>query len=125
MKIPKLKIKKWNGDDSYSWAIFRSDQVDPIVSGLTKREASYHVEKIKKSLEKKGDLKMNSNEFYTMIDSASADLHSGCSSNEEFEGCVPDMADGILSEDRVKKFLVKELEITDEIEQKEFIMDLL
>jgi hypothetical protein len=68
---------------------------------------------------------MTETEFYQMMDDHSADLHAGCSSNEEFEGSVPDMADGILSEDGVKEFLTKKLEITDEIEQKEFIMDLL
>jgi hypothetical protein len=35
------------------------------------------------------------------------------------------MANNILSEPEIKDFLVKKMEITDEIEQKEFIMDLL
>jgi hypothetical protein len=68
---------------------------------------------------------MTETEFYQMMDDYSADLHAGCSSNEEFEGSVPDMANNILSEPEIKKFLVKKMEITDEIEQKEFIMDLL
>jgi hypothetical protein len=71
------------------------------------------------------EVKMNSNEFYQMMENYSSDLHSGCSSQKEFKGSVPGMADNILSEPEVKEFLIKKLEITDEIEQKEFIEGLL
>ena len=52
--ISKYTIKKFDGDDSYSWAVFRKSdvkglrspvfhgQATPIVSGCSKREADYH-----------------------------------------------------------------------------------
>tara|TARA_B100000700_G_scaffold66835_1_gene73717 strand:- start:1037 stop:1219 length:183 start_codon:yes stop_codon:yes gene_type:complete len=55
----KYSIKKFNGDDSYSWAVFRSQDVKgmrspiflgearPVMSGLTRADAQYH----KKNLE--------------------------------------------------------------------------
>ena len=57
----KYTIKKFNGDDQYSWAVFRAQDVKgmrspifygqarPVVSGLTRSDAQYH----KKSLEAK------------------------------------------------------------------------
>lgn len=38
----KVTARKWNGDDEYSWAIFRSDQIEPVVAGLHKREVPGH-----------------------------------------------------------------------------------
>ena len=47
-------IKKFNGDDQYSWAVFRSKDVKgmrspiflgdarPVMSGLTRADAKYH-----------------------------------------------------------------------------------
>ena len=57
----KYTIKKFMGDDSYSWAVFRAADVKgmrspicdpfirPVMSGLTRSDAQYH----KKSLEAK------------------------------------------------------------------------
>ena len=57
----KYTIKKFMGDDSYSWAVFRAQDVRgmrspicdpcirPVMSGLTRADAQYH----KKSLEAK------------------------------------------------------------------------
>ena len=57
----KYTIKKFMGDDSYSWAVFRVQDVKgmrspicdpfirPVMSGLTRSDAQYH----KKSLEAK------------------------------------------------------------------------
>ena len=57
----KYSIKKFNGDDQYSWAVFRAQDVKgmrspifygqarPVMSGLTRSDAQYH----KKSLEAK------------------------------------------------------------------------
>ena len=57
----KYTIKKFMGDDSYSWAVFRAGDVKgqrspicdpfirPVVSGLDRSEAQYH----KKTLEAK------------------------------------------------------------------------
>lgn len=50
----KYTIKKFMGDDSYSWAVFRAQDVKgmrspicdpfirPAVSGLTRADAQYH-----------------------------------------------------------------------------------
>ena len=58
---PKFTIKKFNGDSSYDWAVFRAQDVRgmrspifygdarPLVSGLTRSDAQYH----KKCLEGK------------------------------------------------------------------------
>ena len=55
----KFSIKKYNGDDQYSWAVFYAQEVKgmrspifygdarPVMSGLTRADAQYH----KKSLE--------------------------------------------------------------------------
>ena len=57
----KYSIKKFMGDDQYSWAVFRAQDVRgmrspicdpfvfPVMSGLTRADAQYH----KKSLETK------------------------------------------------------------------------
>ena len=57
----KYTIKKFNGDDAYSWAVFLAQDVKgmrspiffgdarPVVSGLTRSDAQYH----KKCLEAK------------------------------------------------------------------------
>ena len=57
----KYSIKKFNGDDQYSWAVFRAQDVKgmrspiffgdarPVVSGLCRREAQHH----KRQLESK------------------------------------------------------------------------
>jgi hypothetical protein len=50
----KFTIKKFMGDDSYSWAVFRAEDVkgmrspicdpwiQPVMSGLTRADARYH-----------------------------------------------------------------------------------
>jgi hypothetical protein len=50
----KFSIKKFNGDDRYSWAVFRasdvrgmrspifSGQASPVVSGLSRRDANFY-----------------------------------------------------------------------------------
>ena len=57
----KYTIKKFMGDDQYSWAVFRAQDVkgmrspicdpfiSPVMSGLTRSDAQYH----KKTLEAK------------------------------------------------------------------------
>ena len=46
----KYTIRKYNGDDNFSWAVFNVKyQAKPIVSGLSKLEAKHH----KKILEQK------------------------------------------------------------------------
>ena len=63
MAVRKLSMKKFNGDDRYSWAVFYADEVRgiqspvmlgdarPIVSGLDRREASYHKRQIERRIE--------------------------------------------------------------------------
>jgi hypothetical protein len=36
----KVTIRKYMGDDAYSWAVFADGR--PVVTGLSRREASYH-----------------------------------------------------------------------------------
>lgn len=50
----KFTVKKFDGDDQYSWAVFRAQdvrgmrspifygQARPVVSGLSRSEAKYH-----------------------------------------------------------------------------------
>ena len=52
--MKKYSIKKFNGDDQYSWAVFRAQDVKgmrspiflgdarPVVIGLTRSDAQYH-----------------------------------------------------------------------------------
>lgn len=35
----KITIRKWNGDDAYSWAVFVNNRM--ILNGLSRREAQY------------------------------------------------------------------------------------
>jgi hypothetical protein len=49
----KVTIKKWNGDDVYSWAVFVNDSVIPGLSGLSRSEAQSWRERIKKDLARK------------------------------------------------------------------------
>jgi len=54
MKSTKVVVKKYNGDDDHSWAVFRADRVKdlgkivfcedapPIFAGCTKKEALYY-----------------------------------------------------------------------------------
>jgi len=56
----KASIKKFNGDDDYSWAVFRLKdvkeikgvvmhwQATPIVSGCSKKEAQFHKKQIER-----------------------------------------------------------------------------
>lgn len=56
----KFATRKFNGDSQYSWAVFRAVDVkrqrgilvwgnaEPIVTGLTKREADYYKQKFEK-----------------------------------------------------------------------------
>ena len=54
----KYSIKKFNGDDQYSWAVFRAADVRgmrspiflgdarPVVRGLTRSDAKYHKQQL-------------------------------------------------------------------------------
>ena len=52
MKPKKLKYfttRKYEGDDAYSWAVFRKGVSTPICSGCSRNEARYHAEQIEKN----------------------------------------------------------------------------
>lgn len=51
MKI-KVTAKKWNGDDAYSWAVFRSDQQHPVVAGLHRTEVNSHKKQVLEMIER-------------------------------------------------------------------------
>lgn len=53
----KVTIRKYNGDDEYSWAVFKAGQSSPVVAGLSKREAQYHKTKIEQLANKDTDAK--------------------------------------------------------------------
>lgn len=38
----KVTIKKWNGDDAYSWAVFVDGKVLQSLSGLNRSQAGYY-----------------------------------------------------------------------------------
>tara|TARA_R110001592_G_scaffold170144_2_gene407070 strand:- start:1181 stop:1366 length:186 start_codon:yes stop_codon:yes gene_type:complete len=56
----KYTIKKFNGDDQYSWAVFRAADVkgmrspifygdaSPVINGLGRSEAQYHRDRLEK-----------------------------------------------------------------------------
>ena len=57
----RYTIRKYDGDDSYSWAVFHKDdlpkghrgivfygEAKPIVNGCTRSNAKYHAERISK-----------------------------------------------------------------------------
>ncbi len=50
--MPKRKyftIRKYQGDDLYSWAVFRKGQTQPVCSGCGKSEATYHANQLEKA----------------------------------------------------------------------------
>lgn len=47
----KVTSRKYEGDDRYSWAIFRSDFPHfPVYSGLTKREIPYYKKQVENKI---------------------------------------------------------------------------
>lgn len=58
MKNQKFSIKKFMGDDSYCWAVFKSQDVrgmrspicdpfiQPVMSGLSRPDAQYHKKRL-------------------------------------------------------------------------------
>lgn len=52
MKI-KVTARKHEGDDMYSWAIFRSDRQYPIFTGLGKSEVPYYKKRVEEIVKQK------------------------------------------------------------------------
>jgi len=42
MTLPKYTIRKWNGDDLYSWAVFKDGRVIHDLTGLNREQARYY-----------------------------------------------------------------------------------
>ena len=41
-KFKHYTIRKHNGDDMYSWAVFNKKQTEPVMTGLGRSEAQYY-----------------------------------------------------------------------------------
>jgi hypothetical protein len=41
-KVIKVTAKKYEGDDKYSWAVFRSDRAEPCYTGLGRNEVAHY-----------------------------------------------------------------------------------
>ena len=39
-------IRKWMGDDKYSWAVFARGASRPVIAGLSRSEARYHAKRL-------------------------------------------------------------------------------
>ncbi len=44
--MKKLTMRKWMGDDAYSWAVFQAGSPRPIVSGCSRPEARSHMQSL-------------------------------------------------------------------------------
>lgn len=56
----KVTARKWNGDDAYSWAIFRSDQHEPVTTGLSRPEVAYYRRVVLEAIEKEKNARSSS-----------------------------------------------------------------
>ncbi len=54
-KKPKVTVRKYMGDDAYSWAVFIEGQTRPIVNGLARGEAAYYKKKEQDRIDKQSD----------------------------------------------------------------------
>lgn len=52
-------IKKYEGDDMYSWAVFKRGQEEPVASGESRSGAQYHADQLNKKYEDKNVESMN------------------------------------------------------------------
>lgn len=46
----RVTIKKWNGDDAYSWAVFVDGVPQTSLSGLNRRQAAYYRDQVRAQL---------------------------------------------------------------------------
>jgi len=53
VNMVKLIARKYDGDDEYSWAIFKKGSDEPVVSGISKKMIPYYKQQIQKQLEEK------------------------------------------------------------------------
>lgn len=50
MARTRVTIRKWNGDDLYSWAVFVDGVVRTGLTGLNRRQAQYYRDQLKKEI---------------------------------------------------------------------------
>ena len=43
-------MEKYNGDDQYSWAVFKTGSRYPVITGLSRKEAQYYKNKFIKTI---------------------------------------------------------------------------
>ena len=48
MNKPKITIRKYNGDDLYSWAVFIDNHPRPVMCGMDRHSAQYERDRLKK-----------------------------------------------------------------------------
>jgi len=48
MKRKYFSIRKYMGDDIYSWAVFRKGQSQPVCTGCGKSEATHHANNLER-----------------------------------------------------------------------------
>ncbi len=57
MSTPKKRkyftIRKFQGDDLYSWAVFRKGTSEPVCTGCGRSEAGYHADQLEKMEQEK------------------------------------------------------------------------
>lgn len=53
-KYKHTTVKKYMGDDNASWAVFNKHTGQPVVTGLMRREATYHRNRIEDKLSERG-----------------------------------------------------------------------
>ena len=54
-KFKFYTIRKHEGDDMYSWAVFNKKSAIPVMTGLGKSEAVYYRDKFEKQAQEKAD----------------------------------------------------------------------
>lgn len=53
IKVRKLTVRKHNGDDAYSYAVFEKGNPTPIVTGCSRADAKYHKSDIERMWEER------------------------------------------------------------------------
>lgn len=57
-------VRKWDGDDAYSWAIFQKGHPRPLMTGLHRRELAYYRNQLEQQLALKQKTLFNNREEY-------------------------------------------------------------
>ena len=57
MKKSEYTVKRYEGDDIYSWAVFKNNK--PILTGQSRREASYYLKKFREDEKQRKEVSQN------------------------------------------------------------------